>query len=95
MFFFESFSNPLKSTFGAHLVLNLCQNNSKIEPVWVLGSIKKTILCKKTENSNPLIIYNTLSMSTPPKTPPLWLLKSNKIKEKKDPENEPQKNTKN
>ena len=24
--FFESFSNPLKSTFGAHLVLNWCQN---------------------------------------------------------------------
>ena len=63
----------------------------KSEPVWVLGGIKKTILRKKPENSNPLIIYNTLSMSTPPKTLPFWLLKSYKIKEKKDPEHDPQK----
>ena len=34
-------------------------------------------------------------MSTPPKTPPFWSLKSCKIKEKKNPENEPKKNTKN
>ena len=61
----------------------------------MLGGIKKTILCKKPENSNPLIIYHTLSMSTPPKTPPFWSLKSCKIKEKKDPENEPQKTLKN
>ena len=47
-FFCDPFSNPLKSTFGAHLVLNWCQNDPKSEPVWVLGSIKKTILCKKT-----------------------------------------------
>ena len=67
----------------------------KSEPVWVLGGIKKTILCKKPENSNPLIIYYISSMSTPPKTPPFWWLKSYKIKEKKNPENEPQKNTKN
>ena len=82
MFFFESFSNPLKSTFGAHLVLNWCQNDPKSEPVWVLGGIKKTILCKKPENSNPLIIYHTSSMSTPPKTPPFWSPNSAKIKEK-------------
>ena len=67
----------------------------KSEPVWVLGGIKKTILRKKPENSNPLIIYNTLSMSTPPKTPPFCSLNSYEIKEKKNPENEPQKNTKN
>ena len=54
----------------------------KSESVWVLGGIKKTILRKKPENSNPLIIYNTLSMSTPPKTPPFWSPNSAKIKEK-------------
>ena len=67
----------------------------KSEPVWVLGGIKKTILRKKPENSNPLIIYYISSMSTPPKTPPFLSLKSYKFKEKKNPENEPQKNTKN
>ena len=94
MFFFKSFSNPLKSTFGTHLVPNGCQNHLK-KWAWVgPRRHQKTISCKKTQNSNPLIIYNTLSMSTPPKTPPFWSLKSYKIKEKKNPENEPQKNTK-
>ena len=55
----------------------------KSEPVWVLGGIKKTILRKKPENSNPLITYYISSMSTPPKTPPFWSLKSYKIKEKR------------
>ena len=83
MFFFESFSNPLKSTFGAHLVLNWCQNDPQKWACLGARRHQKTILCKKPENSNPFIIYNTLSMSTPPKTPPFWSLKSYKIKEKR------------
>ena len=94
-FCFESFYNLLKSTFGAYLVPNWRQNDPQ-KWAWVASrKHQKTISCKKPGNSNPLIIYHTSSMSTPPKTPPFWLLKSYKIKEKKNNEHEPQKNTKN
>ena len=91
MFFFKSFSDPLKSTFGVHLVPNWCQNDPK-KWAWVgPRRHQKLTSWKKLKNSLFAAIYYTSAMSTPPKRHQFWSLKSPKIKEKMNLENKPQK----
>ena len=94
MCFFESFSNPLKSTFGAHLVPNWCQNDLKKWAWGGPGRHQKPNFSKNLQNSNLTIIYNTLAMSATPKRHQFRSLKSPKIVEKSRLEKYLQKNDK-
>ena len=94
MFFWGSFFNPPKSTFGPPWCQLGAQMTSKSEPKEGPGSHQKSISSKNLPNSILTTIYYTLAMSATPKRHQFRSLKSPKIVEKSKLEKYLQKNDK-
>ena len=94
MFFWGSFFNPPKSTFGPPWCQLGAQMTSKSEPKEGPGSHQKSISSKNLPNSILTTIYYTWAMSATPKRHQFRSLKSPKIVEKSRLEKYLQKNDK-
>ena len=92
MFFWGSFFNPLKSSFGANLVPTWSQNDLKKWAWEGPGRHQKLTSSQKLQNLNPTTIYYTSGMSGTSKRHQFQTLNSPKIDEKNDTKNKQQKN---